>query len=304
MPTILSILRPVNLFLVLLTQQLIYHLLANNLASVDIIPILSSFQFNILCIVTLLVAGGGYIINDYFDFNIDLKYKSKKQFRNRGSYLVYYAILIITGSLLAIFLAHDIGKIGYSLLYLLATLVLFLYSSHLKNTVLLGNILISTFTAMVIAVLLLAEWPSLAVLKESHYHVFMDVMYLVVGLIALTFISNLIREVAKDFEDLVGDKKNNVYTVASSLNNTQAKILLLVLSGVLISLTVIWLKYTLEFNIPIITVSFSAIILVTELILMGMIFRLEDATGYRRVSNLSKVIMFAGLLYTSTALWT
>ncbi|WP_262915109.1 UbiA family prenyltransferase [Niabella ginsengisoli] len=73
----LKLIRWPNLVFIILTQVLfefcIYRAIyANN------IPDHNTFQFVLLVIASVVIAAAGYIINDYFDINIDLVNKPEK----------------------------------------------------------------------------------------------------------------------------------------------------------------------------------------------------------------------------------
>ena len=66
--------RGLNLFFIALTMFLVRHfLILGNLDSLGLEyePAQDTFGFALLVLSTMLVAGAGYVINDYFDVNID-----------------------------------------------------------------------------------------------------------------------------------------------------------------------------------------------------------------------------------------
>ena len=69
-----KLIRWPNLVFIALTQVLFYFIVIRFIYSPDseIKPNLDNLFFILLVIASLLIAAGGYIINDYFDLNIDL----------------------------------------------------------------------------------------------------------------------------------------------------------------------------------------------------------------------------------------
>ena len=61
-----------NLIIVALTQYLLqYYILLPELKKVNLTPLLPDFEFFLLVFSTILIAAGGYIINDIEDVEID-----------------------------------------------------------------------------------------------------------------------------------------------------------------------------------------------------------------------------------------
>ena len=64
----IKLVRPLNIFIVFVTQLIIYHfVINNNLQDVA----LTQFDQILLAIATAIVAASGYVINDLFDVDID-----------------------------------------------------------------------------------------------------------------------------------------------------------------------------------------------------------------------------------------
>ena len=75
----LKLIRLPNLFFIVLTQFLFYYcILVPVLRSVDAVAKIDQLQFILLSLASVLIAAAGYIINDYFDVNIDQVNKPKK----------------------------------------------------------------------------------------------------------------------------------------------------------------------------------------------------------------------------------
>src|SRR5690606_15335776 len=68
----LRLIRSVNLLFIVLTQALFqYAIVVPMFSEVSLSPALSFTSFSLLCLSSVLIAAAGYIINDYFDLNID-----------------------------------------------------------------------------------------------------------------------------------------------------------------------------------------------------------------------------------------
>src|SRR5688500_4024510 len=68
----IKMIRLPNLFFIALTQ-LLFHIavLDTILLPIGVRPVIDGWNFIFLTITSVLIAAAGYIINDYFDINID-----------------------------------------------------------------------------------------------------------------------------------------------------------------------------------------------------------------------------------------
>ncbi len=75
----ISLLRLPNLAIIILTQYLLgYGIIRPVMLMQHVEPPLGHLNFLILVLITLLIAAGGYIINDHFDVNTDRRNKPGK----------------------------------------------------------------------------------------------------------------------------------------------------------------------------------------------------------------------------------
>src|SRR5215207_2313931 len=68
------LIRSLNLFFIVLTQALFYYCVfpfAFRFNQPAVLPSFTPKYFWLLCLASVLIAAAGYIINDYFDLNID-----------------------------------------------------------------------------------------------------------------------------------------------------------------------------------------------------------------------------------------
>ena len=97
----LQLIRFKNLIIVILTQYLLqYLILVPAFKNTGLVPLLDSFHFGILVLSTLIIAAGGYIINDLEDYEIDLLNKPEKVIINKyisatNARKLYWGISII-----------------------------------------------------------------------------------------------------------------------------------------------------------------------------------------------------------------
>ncbi|MBL0099537.1 MAG: hypothetical protein IPP49_05345 [Saprospiraceae bacterium] len=92
------IIRPKNLFIVAVSQWILYYFIIVPLLST---PALNSHLFSLLVLDTVLIAAGGYIINDILDFKADMTNKPSKTYIPYPIALtkanIYYMFILVSG---------------------------------------------------------------------------------------------------------------------------------------------------------------------------------------------------------------
>jgi len=174
--------------------------------------------FPLIAAVVVLVAAGGYAINDYFDREIDAINKPERPIPS-GRVSPHEALLIsivvcVAGLAIALF----IGFLTFTYAFVNALLV-YTYSWRLKKTGLPGNLVIAFNSASSIVFGGLAYAELVRVWR--HFNT-----VIVVSIIA--FLLVLAREFVKGVEDYVGDKAHGVRTLAVTLGPKKASLIALI----------------------------------------------------------------------------
>src|SRR2546421_6138297 len=132
----LRLVRSLNLFFIVLTQALFYYsVLPFVFRSVAYQPklVLRPELFFFLCLASLLIAAAGYIINDYFDLNIDQVNKPDKlvvdNIINRRWAILWHWLLSFCGVLLSFYISWKLNNWIIGLPNAGCVLLLLLYSS-------------------------------------------------------------------------------------------------------------------------------------------------------------------------------
>ncbi len=156
-----------------------------------------------------LICAGGMSINDYYDVEADKAEKAKKKKRPvaKGAVSRENALLIAAAlSLLGLAAAYLISTSAF-FVALFAAFILFTYSTAKKRVVLISNIAVSFLVAL--------SFIFGAVIAGHASAVFF--------LALLAFLANMGREVYKDIEDVLGDKKIGRKTLALHIGVLNAK---------------------------------------------------------------------------------
>src|SRR5271170_5401442 len=137
----LRLIRWPNLVFIFLTQWLFYHfILIPGFGSV--IYFLRPVLFYLLTLSSVLIAAAGYIINDYFDLNIDRVNKPDKlvveKLIKRRWTIVWHWVLSGAGMLLGFYVSWKVGNPVVGLANLACVILLWFYSTTFKRKLLIG----------------------------------------------------------------------------------------------------------------------------------------------------------------------
>jgi 4-hydroxybenzoate polyprenyltransferase len=216
----LRIIRPKNLLLMALLQCLVLLRLGdNNYLFYDL-------QKTILLILsTVLIAAGGYIINDYFDVKIDLVNKPDRVIVGMGLSRRLAIILHISMTSLGLLAAYfvNVKTLGIAIF---SSVLLYIYSASLKKRFLIGNMTIALLAALSIFICQ-AYIGELNMIKVITYSIF-------------SAVTTLIREIIKDLEDEKGDALFQSSTLAINLGLRRTKLILISLSLLLMAAVIIY----------------------------------------------------------------
>ncbi len=266
---------------------------------------LSTFNFILLMFSTLLIAAAGYIINDYFDNNIDRINKPQHvvvgRSISRRQAMLTHTLLNVLGVGLGFWVAYNIGVFKLGLIQLFSTGLLWFYSTDFKKRLLAGNLIIALLTALVPFTVLLFEIPPLIsayriMLSDLNLN-FNHIMIFVGGYSAFAFITTLVREIIKDMEDVLGDQQFGCETMPIVCGMKISK----VVSTALILFTMGLLAYIMSQQFQDKDhISFAYFLTFLQLPSIWLILKLVKANSpkdFHGASRLQKLIMLAGVFY-------
>tara|TARA_B100000900_G_scaffold301756_1_gene260341 strand:+ start:2973 stop:3893 length:921 start_codon:yes stop_codon:yes gene_type:complete len=281
-----------NLVIVALTQYLIRYTLL-----IPFIQFLSleDIQFLLLVISTVLIAAAGYIINDYFDMQVDQLNERKVIVGNnikRREAMVLHFIFSGVGVTIGFYLGWRVGiwKLGF--INLFSASALWLYSTHFKRNYLTGNLLISLLSALVL--LTVALFDILPASEQNNINAII-VFKIICIYAAFAFITTLIREIVKDLEDLEGDQKMGYQTYAIVSGKKKAKNIVQILS-LLTIFGIAWILYS-QFKADL--YSFLYVLFFVEVPFLFFVWKLkksENSADFHSLSSWIKIIMLTGTI--------
>ncbi len=297
----LKLIRLPNLIFIVLTQFLFYYCILFPLLKPLNVPVpIDKLSFVLLSLASVFIAAAGYIINDYFDINIDLVNKPQKNvvdiIVSRRWAMLWHFILSGIGILLSLYISWRTGLWYIVLANLACVFLLFGYSVSLKRKLLSGNILISLLTAWVVLILCLSEIRLFSQVAPEIALAEQKVIRLGFLYASFAFILSLIREAIKDMEDIEGDAKYGSRTMPIVWGMNSAKIYVAVWMIVLLALLIIIQIYVLQFRWwwPVV---YSIVLIILPLIYVFIkLYKATTALQFHQLSNYTKLVMLTGIL--------
>ncbi len=294
----LRMVRLPNLIFILLAQLLFQYCIYRPLYKGSISTgDLQHFIFLVLA--SVMIAAAGYIINDYFDINIDEINKPGKmvvdKIIHRRWAIAWHFIFNILGLLFTFFAFPFFSRWYLILANVICINLLWFYSTNFKKQLLVGNLVISLLTGWTILVVFFSKMNLENAVNTGHIsqHKFFRLAVLYAG---FAFIISLIRESIKDLEDLPGDEKFDCHTMPVVWGVNATKIFAAVWVVVLTGALVIIIFYSLQLNWWLLAV-YCALMIVSPLVyLLAMLRKAKTAAEFHLLSSLCKFIMFTGIL--------
>ena len=299
----LRLVRWPNLVIIALTQVLFYFSLVQPLYHKGIYSHFQIVHFVLLILVSVIIAAAGYIINDYFDLNIDQVNKPErtiidKQIKRRWA-IVLHLVFSFAGILISFYIDFNSPVFWLGFSNIICAFLLFGYSISLKKKLLWGNILISALTAWVVIVSFLCYYNNFYCSNcdrdflELYNNRFIRISFLYAG---FAFIISLIREVVKDMEDMDGDARYGCRTMPIAWGIPASKVFVAVWLVVLIGMISIVQFYVLQFGWVWSAVYCIAFIILPLLWILRKLFMAQVPKDYHQVSRVIKLVMLTGLL--------
>jgi 4-hydroxybenzoate polyprenyltransferase len=287
-----------NLFFIALTQVLfqfcIYYPLYNGARRGD-----DLLTFILLVIASILIAAAGYIINDYFDINIDEVNKPQKlvvdKVISRRWAIAWHFILSAGGVLLTAIALPFLQKWYLIVANLCCVLLLWFYSTTFKKKLLIGNIVISLLTAWTILFIFFSKVTVADAFLAEHpgQAKFFRFAFLYAG---FAFILSLIREAVKDIEDMPGDEKYGCRTMPIVWGVNAARVYIAIWMIILIAILCVVQVYVLQFQWWWAVVYCVLLIVIPLIAIFLQLFKAGTSQAYHRLSTRTKLVMLTGIL--------
>lgn len=265
----LRLTRAWNLVIIVFAQ----YFTAYFLAKADVVHDLRLF---LLSLSTVLIAAGGYVINDYYDVKIDYVNNPERvvvgKTIHRRFAILFHIALSALGIFVGLFISWKLALVNF-----LSVAVLWFYSNLLKRLPFIGNFTVALLTGASIAVIILLY----------HTNVVLILIYAL-----FSFFMTLVREIIKDMEDLKGDNTYGCKTlpIVWGIRKTKIALYLLIL---FFSVTVVAIN---QLYVKLDVIYFVMLLFVPLAWLVTRLVRADTKRDYGWLSSFCKVIMLLGIL--------
>ncbi|MEI2757857.1 MAG: geranylgeranylglycerol-phosphate geranylgeranyltransferase [Bacteroidia bacterium] len=301
----LRLIRFPNLIILALAQCLIYYMIVVPLLKTsEFTPSLHTWQFLLIVLSTVLIAAGGYTINDFFDKDIDAANGIGKVHDFSGwTMKTFYFVFSIIGIAIGLYLTYALKLRQFALTYLLTAALLYFYSASYKRLPLVGNFVVAFLTAVAVFLPAFADYELQYAFRDIKLPVINNKMYNLRLIIAITaayaffaFLISLVREIIKDIEDIEGDREFGCNTLPIVAGKDNAKFiaigLLLLIFGLILFLQIkqAWWESLPVFGYTMLFVQIPILILAVKL------FFSVEKKHFKAASIMAKVVMIGGIL--------
>lgn len=296
-----------NLFFIVLTQTLFFTCVLR--AVVEQYPKNAWIEskgglFILLVIASVCIAAAGYIINDYFDLQIDAVNRPGRIVVNRivkrRWAIFWHLCLSVIGLVLSIYISYKTKTYIIALGNAGCILLLWFYSTTFKKQVLTGNVIIAALTAWVIVVVYF--FAGAKIIGDGNWKMasypfdIRKFFILTMAYAGFAFVLSLIREVIKDLEDMEGDAQYQCRTMPIVWGVPAAKVFVAVWQIVLLAALAFIALYAFKTGWRWQAVYVAALVWIPLLMLLKPLKQAVTAAHFHRMSTQIKWVMLAGIL--------
>jgi 4-hydroxybenzoate polyprenyltransferase len=291
-----------NLFFIAITQCLFFFCVFDSVLKPTVAY--QYVDFFLLVAASVFIAAAGYIINDYFDRQIDAINKPDRVVLDtlvkRRWAIIWHLVFSFAGVIISIYISWRSGNWLIAPGNIICVFLLWFYSTNFKKKLLIGNIIISALTAWVIFVIYFYYTGSSSNIRGWHttplefdIRKFFKFTILYAG---FAFILSIIREVVKDLEDMNGDAKYNCKTMPIVWGVPAAKVFTAVWIVVCIAALAIVQFYAWQLGWWLPAVYCIGLILLPLVLILKNLYRAVTPSEYHQISSMIKFVMLTGIL--------
>ena len=294
MHPIFNLIRWKNLIIIALAQLLIKYALLEPFGvqtHLDFLGIL------LLILATICIAAAGNIINDINDIETDFVNKPNKiiigkSVSEKTAYTLFITLNLV-GVGIGFYLSHLINKAPFFSIFVIISILLYIYATYLKRTLLIGNIVISILVAL--SILIVGVFELLPAITPQNKQIQFTFFKVIIDYAMFAFIINFLREIAKDIEDIDGDYKAGMNTLPIALGRERAKNILTLLNFIPLVIIIFYIVSTL-YKQPIAVGYFLMFVIAPLLYTTIKTFNAETKKDFHNLSNMYKLVMLFGIL--------
>ncbi len=266
------------------------------------------YMLLLIILATVLIAAGGYVINDYFDVKIDHINRPDEVIVTRSVSKPAAMRLSMTlsgiGIACGITVAILLRSLTIGILFVLIPGLLWFYSSSYKRLFMIGNLIIALLAAVTPMVVALTNVAILQLRYENilPYTTLPHDLYAWLGGFALfAFLLTWIREIIKDLQDQMGDRELECHSMPVVWGETGTKAFVTAL--IVLTLAIIGHLWWHILPFPTAWTSLStryiALGIVTPLLCsIWLLWAAKIPSDYKTCQQVVKFTMLIGMLYS------
>jgi 4-hydroxybenzoate polyprenyltransferase len=266
------------------------------------------YMLLLIILATVLIAAGGYVINDYFDVKIDRINRPDEVIVTRSVSKPAAMRLSMTlsgiGIACGITVAILLRSLTIGILFVLIPGLLWFYSSSYKRLFMIGNLIIALLAAVTPMVVALTNVAILQLRYENilPYTTLPHDLYAWLGGFALfAFLLTWIREIIKDLQDQMGDRELECHSMPVVWGETGTKAFVTAL--IVLTLAIIGHLWWHILPFPTAWTSLStryiALGIVTPLLCsIWLLWAAKIPSDYKTCQQVVKFTMLIGMLYS------
>ena len=257
---------------------------------------------------TVLIAAGGYVINDYFDVKIDRINRPDEVVVTRSvskpAAMRLSVGLSAAGVVCGIAAAAILRSITIGIVFVVVPGLLWFYSSSYKRLFLIGNLTIALLAGLTPLLVAMANVAVLQLRYETilPYTTLAHDLYAWLGGFALfAFLLTWIREIVKDMQDQMGDRELECHSMPVVWGEKWTKVFVTVLIVCTLAIIAHLWWHVLPFPTGWSSLSTRYIVLGVVTPLLGALWLLWAAkipSDYKTCQQVVKLTMLLGMLYS------
>lgn len=283
-----------NLALIIIVQVLIKYALFD---AFEVTTKLDAIHFSLLVFATICIAAAGNIINDIYDIDTDTINKPDKVIVGKTiteqSAYNWFIALNVLGVGIGFYLSNSIDKSGFAALFVIISALLYVYASYLKQTFLVGNIVVSALVAM--SIIIVGIFDLLPVITDHNRDTQVLFFKILLDYSLFAFMINMLREMIKDIIDVDGDYNAEMKTMPIVIGRNRAAKVVFVLSLIPLFAIVSYV-ITYLYKQPFAVGYFIILIIGPLLYFSAKCFYAETKKEFQQLSIVLKFVMLFGVL--------
>lgn len=290
----LKLIRYKNLLLLAFMQWVFGYLFLQYYLKINVG--LSNFLFGLGIFSTVCIAAAGYIINNIIDVETDKIVKPNDviigtYITEKQAYNIYF-ILNVIGVAIGFYISNSINKPNFTVLPIVMVSLLYVYSTSLKQSLLIGNLVVSILLA--ISLLVVPIYLLYPIITPENQAGVSQIFSIILDYSIFAFLINFIREIVKDMQDMEGDRKTGMNTLPIVLGISKTRYIVAGL-GVFALTLLLWYLYKNVLEAQILLVYGLLFLVAPLLFFMIKLFQANQSNDFKQLSTILKLLIFFGI---------